>query len=353
MPLSRWSALLSAALVLALIIFRIALEFGPSTSDPSVPDRGILPPPVGPVEWIEVARLDPVVGEIIDIDARGDRILYLTGTSWALQTGDQVSAWIGDEEAGSPDWLGRPVSAALGDGQVLVLEGPERRLRIWNEDGEPGASLAIPVASDLAMQLHSVKRGPGGDSWVTAYAANADGSAAWTISRIADDGATVTVDSLPAETSDAIFRGPLLYWTTEQEAIRVDPIDLGFLPVGSDGSRGEKASWKDAPRWRVPRRQYGEYERLRARMPASMARHAALPDDWPVLRDVDMTPAGLLIAKVSAGEDHTHVIILDSNLSPVGRLTLDAFIDPVFLSGGRVFRVTEEFDEMVIHEARY
>ncbi|MDT8369770.1 MAG: hypothetical protein RQ745_11220 [Longimicrobiales bacterium] len=247
---------------------------------------------------------------------------------------------------GSPESISAPISAALGERFVYILEPRRRQISVWNRSGELVERLDVPMASDLISQVRRVDTPDGRSVRVVTYAMNADGAAAWTLISYAS-GEAVTIDSIPVLGADGLFREPH-YLSVNDAAWRVDPIDLTFAPFPAD--ERTTMQWTDAPAWLVPGPQRADYERIRSQMPPDVARRSRLPAHWPTLQEIDAIDGGRLVVEVSAGEDVTHVIVLGSDLEPIARLSDRPFRDPVFLGGGRVFQFSEELNATIVHE---
>lgn len=352
MTLTRWTLLGFTLAVASLGAVRWAASSGPATTDPLRPDAGELPATLSSgSQWVEVARFSTPPGEIVDVAADSASILALTRFGWAISGEGVASPWYGDEEPGSPRAIGRPELGALHSGTVWIADPRNREIQSWTPEGQLLGRRVLPTSGDVASQILALH--PTGDEGLlwTLFGLDRAGTAGWVIHRLVGE-EVILVDSIALDSPHALFRQPQLLVGPGQGWLRVDAVEMSVARAGEEDV-STAVRRLELPTWRVPRDERAEFEEILSRMPVTTALHSQLPDSWPAVQEIERMVDGRVLVEVSAGAESTHLLLLDPELKPVARLTDGALERPVFLSDGRAFRVTEELNQVVIHELRF
>jgi hypothetical protein len=279
-------------------------------------------------------------------------LAILCSGQWFLSDGGGLRGGFGDRSPGSPAWLARPVSIALGGGRVYVLDAGRHALTVWDTTGARLQDISLsPAASDLLTQPLQVMVGPGGVPVVLSFHLGRDGLARWEAVSHAEAEPSRMVFALPSSSPSALFDRPLLAGDG-LDLLVVGALDHSVSRV--EGGAGEpipRLERAAPPLWRIPasfRRRYAGVLHRLGRGPTGAV--SVLPEFWPSVRDVTVRPDGSFLLAISAGEERQHVELLDPAGIPVLRLSRDGFREPVHLDGGRVFLVRETLDHTEIHE---
>ncbi len=332
----------------------VLLSAGPRGSEDSTrPDQGALSPlPARLPEPQPVARIGGGSGSVQDLAASQGALAILSSKEWFLLAGDSLCGGFGDPAPGSPDWLARPVSIALGEGRVYVLDAGRRALTVWDTRGVRLEDVPlIAAAEDLSVQPFQVVVDGRGDPVVLAFHLARAGTGRWEARSYGKDQPGRLILTLPGSSPSALFerpflaphRGALLGMNAlDQSVFRVEEGGAGPVPL---------LDRRDPPLWYIPRRFRNRYAGLLGGLGGgSTASVSALPQFWPSVRDVTVRPDGSFLVAVPAGEERQHVELVGSDGRALLRFNLDGFLEPVFLDGGRAFLVRETLDETVIHE---
>lgn len=351
MRAAQWTALIFLLTIGALFFIRFLTGSSQGAEDPTRPDLGGLAPIMTPPpEQLERARFIPEGGDLVDLAVRGDRMAILGRDGWLYSSGDSSRGWFGDHTPGSPDWIDRPISIALGESEVFILD--ERRLlvSVWDTLGTRTGDLSLPISSTLAHRPTKVLLGPKGRLLVVVQRINMDGTASWDIVAFDSLGSATSLVSIPNQSETMIFQEPLLS-VSGSTLMSMDPLTQGLSSVDpASGWVTSVAQREDPPFWLVPRRHVRSYRQLLGRMGGTMAKLSALPEFWPSVRDFTIRDDGSLLLTVTATEDRWHVEYLDPGATPLARFNLDGFVQPLFLSDGRAFLAEEGINETVIYE---
>lgn len=351
MRAAHWTIALFFFAIGGLLLLRLSPGESRAGENPAIPDLGTLAPIMNPPpQRVERARFVPEVGAVVELAAQGDKMVILSSKGWLFQSGASSHGWFGDPTPGSPAWLDRAVSVALGEGDVYILDERRSTVSVWDTLGIRTGEFPIPVRADLVQQPKRVLIGPTGDPLLVALGINMDGAAAWTILAIDSLGGTRTLDSLPSREESVIFQEPRLA-VNSLSLFMIDPLTQLLSSYDQvSGGFGPPARREAPPLWFVPKRQLREYQRLLGRMGGTLARLSALPEHWPSVQDFTVRADGSILLVVTATEDRFHIEHLTSGTVPIGRFNLDGFDRPLFLSDGRAFIAEEGINETVIYE---
>jgi hypothetical protein len=351
MRAAQWTVLTFVGAIGALLVLAPSTTGPEGTEDATAPDLGRLAPVMAPPpEETERARFVPEAGTVVDLAVEQGRMVILCREGWRYHSGGTSRGWFGDPSPGSPDWLDRPVAVALGEGKVYVLEAGRFLVSVWDTLGSRTGVLALPVGSTSAHRPTRLLLGPDNAPLVVVQQFNEDGTASWDIVAFDSRANPRTLLSLPNQQETMIFQEPILA-LRGRELLSMDPLNHDLSRVDAESKAlSVVAQREDPPLWFVPQRHVQGYQQLQGRMSGPMAALSALPRTWPSVRDFTVREDGSLLLTVTATEDRLHVEHLSPVAVPLGRLNLDGFAQPLFLSKGRAFIADEGLDETVIHE---
>ena len=351
MRAAQWTALIFLVTISALYLIRFLTGSSQGAEDPRRPDLGNLAPIMTPLpKQLERARFTPEGGDLVDLAVRGDRMAILGRDGWLYSSEDSSRGWFGDHTPGSPDWIDRPISIALGESEVFILDGRRSLISVWDTLGTRTGDLSLPISSTLAYRPTKVLLGPKGHPLVVVQRIDMDGTASWDIVAFDSLGSASSLVSIPNQAETMIFQEPLLS-VSGSTLMSMDPLTQGLSSVDPASGRVTSVAQRgDPPFWLVPHRHVRSYKQLLGRMGGPMAQLSALPEFWPSVRDFTIRDDGSLLLTVTATEDRWHVEYLDPGATPLARFNLDGFVQPLFLSDGRAFIAEEGINETVIYE---
>ena len=351
MGTARWSSGLFLTLVVALSGAFLFTSGQSGSQDPAKPDRGSLPPVLDPLPTpIPVARVDADLGRIVDLDVVGETLAILAREGWVLFGYGPPVLWSRDRNVGSPDWLSRPVSIAVGSEAIFVLDAGRSLVSVWNRGGTRLPDLPVSRGKSLNHRPAKVLLGPLGQPLVTAQKIDEGGAASWDLVGLQANGQPLEIISLSNTSRHMVFEEPLLAFG-DSTLFGISPLThrLSRFDLTGGGST-LVATRVDPPLWRVPKHHRREYEKMLASLGGEASQRSQLPEFWPSVRDFTVQEAGCVLLAITAGEDRQQIEILTDHLVPLGRFSPDGFDQPVFLSQGRAFRAEEGLDETVIYE---
>jgi hypothetical protein len=351
MRAAHWTIALFFFAIGGLLLFRLSPRDSRAGEDPVSPDLGALAPLMRPLpQRVERARFVPETGAVVELAAQGDKMVILSSKGWLFQSGESSRGWFGDPTPGSPAWLDRAVSVALGKGEVYILDERRSTVSIWDTLGVRTGEFPISPRTDLVQQTKQIILGSTGDLLLVVLGINMDGDAAWTILAMDSLGGSRTVDSLPSRDESMIFQEPRLALDS-LSLLMVETLTQRLSSFDRDSGSFTPRSQRDRPPlWYIPQRNIREYQKILGRMRGTMGSLSALPTVWPSVRDFTVREDGSLLLMVTATEDRIHIEHLSPEAAPIGRFNLDGFDQPVFLSDGRAFIVSEGLEETVIYE---
>ncbi|MCJ7628945.1 MAG: hypothetical protein MUO50_11240 [Longimicrobiales bacterium] len=350
-------AALGLVLVFALAIGAlagvVALTGGPAErEDPTRPDQGALAPlPARAPSTREVARIGGGMGRVVDLAASQGALAVLNRNLWFIRIGDSLRGGFGDPTPGSPDWLSRPVSIALGEDRVYILDAGRHTLSVWNPAGIRREDIPLSTGDDLNVQPTQVLVGPGGEPVVLSMRIGREGKGRWEARAYGEGAPGRVVFSLEGGGRSFVFDRPYLA-TLRGAVLGINALTQAVFRVnpGAD-TTAPHLQRPNPPLWYVPRRIRESYDtRVLSRGGGRAGDLVELPPFWPSVRDFTVTQDGSFLLAITTGEERQHLELLDPGGSPLWRFNRDGFLDPVFLDGGRAFLVTEELNETVIHE---
>ncbi len=351
MRTAQWTLLIFLSAVLLIGAIHFSVTGGEEAQNPSEPGTGALAPVLDPTPpRVQRIRFPETPGRLMDMDADGERMVVLARSGWQVSPDGDPRTWHGEETAGSPNWLSRPESIALGKEAVFILEPQRSILSVWDMTGARLGEVSIPRRRDLAQRATRVIIGPSGRPVVVLQGMDRDGTGYWEILELNREGTVTGVVSIPTTEKTAIYqepqlavRGPALLAlsTLSQELWAVD-LEHGQLhPV---------AVRRAPPLWPIPREERRKHDRILARMSGAMASLAQLPDYWPPVREFTFLGDGTILQATSAGEAAVHIEQLNTRLEPLGRASLNGFSQSVFLARGRAFIAEERTEETLVYE---
>jgi hypothetical protein len=319
--------------------------------DPARPDRGELAPFERAVPLVPLVRVPEEAGRVVDVAVSGDALAFLTRSHWYLHTGDTLRGAFGDPTPGSPDWISRPVSVAVGEDVVYVLDAGRFAVSVWDKGGARLGEIHLRTGEELSVQPTQVLLAPGGNLVVLSLAVYGDGTGRWEARSYPPEVEnSETLLLLEGRARSFIFDRPYL---ASHGGRLLGAMALGqaffHLRPGS-GLMEPLFQRPDPPLWYVPLRQQRRYAGILGRMGGAAAGLSQLPEFWPSVRGLTVRPDGSFILVVTAGEDHQHLELLAPEGRPLRRFNLEGFLDPVFVHGGRAFLVREDLNETVIYE---
>lgn len=338
-------------LSMGALLWVLASSGGPEgMEDPTRPDRGRLAPFAGEVPLVPVARVPGGEGRVVDLAVSGDVLAVLTRDHWFLEAGGMLRGGFGDPTPGSPDWISRPVSIAVGQDAVYVLDAGRFAVSAWDTGGIRRDEILLRTGEELSFQPTQVLLGPAGEPVVLSLAVHRDGRGRWEALAYRDLEPSGTPLHLEGNSGSFIFDRPHLA-SHEGRLLGVKALDQAFFePRPGSGEMDFLRQRPDPPLWYVSARQQRSYAGILQRMGGAMAGISRLPEFWPSVRDFTVRDDGSVILAVAAGEDRQHLELLTAEGLPLRRFNLDGFLDPVFLDGGRAFLVREDPNETVIYE---
>ncbi|MGW8265127.1 MAG: hypothetical protein ACWGSQ_02100 [Longimicrobiales bacterium] len=351
MRAARWAFGLLLISVAVLSGTHTLISASAGAADPTHPDRGDLAPLLDPPPGrVEVARVAPEFGRVIDLAVNGETLAVLTARGWVLRSGTATVDWMGSRTAGSPDWLPGPVSIAVGAGAVYVLDADRSVVSVWDTHGTRLSELAVPREGSRYQRLCQLVLTAAERPVVTLQEVQEDGTAAWKILEFDATGGPRAALSLPTRSPNMVFEAPILA-TAGSTLFLMAPLAHELSRVDLATSRVASLFTRQAPPlWVVPRRHRRSYRRMLNRLGTAAARLSQLPEFWPSVRDFTVTEGGAVLVAVSAGEDRQHIELLTRELKPIGRFSPEGFEEPVFLSRGRAFLVEEGMNGTVVYE---
>jgi hypothetical protein len=348
---ARWTFVLFLVSGAALAGAFLATSGPVGAEDPTRPDVGSLAPLLEPPpRRVPRALVSPELGEVRDLSLHGGTMAVLASDGWLLQSASSSVEWERSRSPGSPDWLGRPVSIALGPDSVYVLDGDRSVVSVWDRAGHRGRDLRIPSGSTYARRPTQMLLGPRGSPLVALQRVENGGEAFWDLLAVGPEGDFEAVLSLPRPYRSMVFSEPLLAFE-DSTLFSMAPLTHGLSRVDLKTGRLVGISDRaDPPMWYVPRRHRREYQRMIRGLGGNAAGLAGLPDRWPSVRDFTVQDDGSVLLAVTAGEDRVHIELLTLGMEPVGRFSEKGFLESVFLSRGRAFIAEEQMNGTVIHE---
>jgi len=351
MRAARWTFLFFLA-SLAATAWALLASTGPAgAEDPRHPDEGtlapFLPPPPRPIPLVTVPGS---LGTVLDLSIRSDGVAVLAREGWLLQSGPSSVTWIRDRIPGSPDWLGRPGSIALGPEFVYVLDQGRSVVSVWDREGRRKEDLPIPLGSTYVQHPTQLVLAPRGSLLVTLQRVEAGGGAFWDLLAFHGRGRPARAVSIPMTSRSMVFSEPLLS-PADSTLLSMGPLTHELARIDLEAGGLESLYTRvDPPLWRVPLRRRREYRRRMAGLGGTASVLTELPEFWPSVRDFTVRHDGSVLLAVTAGEDRVHVEHLTASMRPLRRLSEEGFLQPLFLAGGRAFLVEEHPDRTVVHE---
>ncbi len=341
------------ALAVGALSGALALAAGPrGNEDPAHPDQGLLAPlPPRPPGTEPVARLGGEEGSVVDLAASGEALAVLTRHRWFILTADSLLGGFGDPNPGSPDWLSRAESIALGEGRVYILDAGRFTLSVWDRGGVRLEDIPLSAGDSHSFQPTQVVVGSGGEPVVLSLVLGRDGTGRWEARAYGGEEPGRVVFS-HGESGRPLLFDRLHLATAGRELLGANALTHGVFRAAEGSEEVVPVALRSAPPlWLVPRRTRESYNTKV--FSGGVEGHPdlfQLPPFWPSVRDFTVTPEGAFLLAVTAGEDRQHLELLAPDGSPLWRFNEDGFPDPVFLDGGRAFLVKEELNETVIHE---
>ena len=351
MRAARWTFVLFLISGAALTGAFLTTSGPVGAEDPAHPDVGILAPLLDPSpRRVPRAVLSPELGKVLDLSVHEGTVAILALDGWLLQSASSSVDWERNRSPGSPDWLGRPVSIALGPDSVYVLDGDRSVVSVWDRAGHRGKDLRIPSGTTYAQRPTQMLLGPRGSPLVALQRVETGGEAFWDLLAFGPRREADPVLSLPRPSRSMVFSEPLLAFQGST-LFSLAPLTHGLSRVDLKTGRLVGISNRaDPPMWYVPRRHRREYRRMVRGLGGNAAGLAHLPDLWPSARDFTVRDDGSLLVAVTAGEDRVHIELLSPGMEPLGRFSEEGFLESVFLSRGRAFLAEEQMNGTVIHE---
>jgi len=351
MRAARWTFVLFLVSGAALTGAFLATSGPVGAEDPTHPDVGVLAPLLEPPpRRVSRAIVSPELGEVLDLSLHGGTVAILALEGWLLQSDSSSVEWKRSRSPGSPHWIGRPASIAVGPDSVYVLDRDRSVVSVWDRAGIRGRDLRIPSGSTYAQRPTQMVVGPRGPPLVALQRVGADGKAFWDLLAFGAQGEVTPVFSLPRPSRSMVFSEPLLAFQ-DSTLFSVTPLRHELSRVELKTGRLVRISSRaDPPMWYVPRRHRREYRRMVRGLGGNAAGLASLPDHWPSVRDFTVRDDGLVLLTVTAGEDRVHIELLTPGMEPVGRFSEEGFLESVFLSRGRAFIAEEGMNGTVVHE---
>lgn len=351
MRAAHWTLTVFLTLVGGISVVQLFGKLSTSAADHTHPHRGTLAPLMEPPPArIEAARVPPFSGPISDLAVHGESMAILSAKGWFLVDGSSTKGWFGDQRPGSPSWIEQAVSVELAPEGVFILDERRSTISLWDTEGTRLRESPLPVRATLAQQAKTILMDPEGGILALLLQIDLDGTASWDIISVDSSGVTETLLSLPNQDRTMLFQEPRVVIDGSSLLLmnplthKVSTLDLASRVLTPRTGRS------DPPLWEVSRKEMREYQKLLGRMGGTMGALSHLPEFWPSVRDLTLREDGSILLAVSAGEDRVHVEHLSPEGAPLGRLNRDGFVEPIFLSHGRVFLVEEETEETVIYE---
>jgi hypothetical protein len=343
--------ILFAVLIVVLSTVAVRTSGTPGGKDPASPDRGTLAPLVpGVVPSRMIARIPPEAGRVEDVAASGDLIAVLTRDQWYLQSRGGLRGGFGDSEKGAPDWLGRPISIAISEDRVYVLDASGFLVSVWDTTGTHLHDITLAPGDAASFQPTQVLAGPADSVVVLAIRIGRDGNASWQAIVHDEEGASRVLFVTEGRRPSAVYDRPLLAWRGGA-LLGINALDHSIVRVEGPGPPTLYATRSDPPLWKVPgtiRRRHGE--RLGGMAGGMGSSVGMLPEMWPSVRDFSVAAGDSMLVAVTAGEDRLHVELLAPDERPVRRFSARGFNEPVFLDDGRLFLIHETLDGTEVHE---
>jgi hypothetical protein len=351
MRAARWTTVLFLASGAALAGAFLATSGPSGAEDPAHPDVGHLAPPLEPPPLrIPIAVVSTDLGEVLDLTLHGGRVAILGAGGWLLQSASSSVELVRNSTPGSPNWLGRPVSIALGPDAVYVLDADRSVVSVWDTTGHRLTDLRIPFGSTYAQRPTQMVLGPQGFPIVTLTRVEAGGRAFWDLISFDPHGGSLPILSIPRSSRSMVFSEPILA-VQDSTLFSMAPLTHALSRVHLETGRLISISTRpDPPLWYVPIRHRREYRRMVRGLGGTAVALSELPEFWPSVRDFTIREDGSLLVAVTAGEDRVHIELLTPGMNPAGRFSEEGFLQPLFLSQGRAFIAEERMDDTVIHE---
>ncbi len=317
----------------------------------------------------ELAIFDPdVVGgwELLfhltpeQLGGGGVRGLAITGDTLVLVQRHQWVGWVdgelrgpfGSATAGSPDWIAAGEGVAIVGDEVMILDARRTQISRWSLEGDRLGEVSLAEVGSGGVfpdQFRSEAR----LLYLTGRTLAVGGMGEWQLHRI----------DLSEGTGEIVFRRPIERVPgSALDAFIPLPLGDGRLEVGRafgwdgvrlDGAGEVVGEWNrpGGPMWVVPDSTRRRLRLLLAQLPESERLAVELPETLPVLRGLEVFGENMRLALLFSGVDeHVHVELLTEDYEPLVRLWERPEEHPVFLAGGRVFRVREEMDMSVVEE---
>lgn len=323
------------------------------------PAQGVLAPFLPGLlgAWEEVARIPAQrlgAGAILDLDERGDTLYVLQRDRWMRIAAGEVSEPYGSAVKGSPQWLASGTAIRAVPGGAVIIDRGRGVISQWTDDGSRVAEHDFRARTGLAALMEGVAASADGTLLVASRRVLKDGEGEWIVLR----------GELSATRFDTVYRGAKD--PAEAEAHNVPRMAAlpggGFLLMPAlEWRLISLAATTDAltdvrrqggPRWTVPDSIQRGYARLIEQLPPAQRVVHALPGTFPPVRGVSVDAFGRVLVLVAAGATATHVELLTTSGTPIGRLWEAPEARIVFVANGGAFRVEESDDYTTVERLR-
>jgi hypothetical protein len=283
-------------------------------------------------------------GRILALDERDDTLVLAHPHAVSVVVEGRVHRRFGSDVTGAPEFIARAAGIAIVDSGIALLDAPLHRVDLWSFAGARYARIALPTGT-LGAQYGSVAADRGA-ALVPAFR-HGDRDGGWWIFRVTPTGLDTLVARHALNARGAAYR-QLLVAPVAAGYAALDALSGWLYALDAAGAHGDSTQRPDPLQYRVPDASRARVRDIAATIPAEMRRALDIGDYAPSARALSATADGRLFVLTGDLDDAMHVEVLAPDGRAVGRLWQEPERAQLFLVRGRVYRIREVEESLVI-----